>query len=101
MENITQHIDQIALLCQQNRVKRLFAVGWVTTGDKAPNDNIDFLVEIEERDPISYLEIYRLLKLKLEFLYSRNVNLLEPTKIINPFLKKKIDHSKVALYRKI
>jgi len=98
MYHLKKHINQIAVICQKNKVKRLFAVGSVTVSDIKSESSVDLMVIIEERDPLSYVEIYRLLKLSLENLLQRQVNLLEATRIKNPYLKKRIESSKVYLY---
>ncbi|KEO71932.1 nucleotidyltransferase domain-containing protein [Anditalea andensis] len=100
MHNLIKHIKQIAQICEENKVAYLFAVGSVTTGNNTPNDYVDLMVEIDEKDPLLYVETYRHLKLGLETLLSRPVNLLEPTKIKNAYLKKRINSTKVKLYHK-
>jgi len=101
MKQITKHIDQITILCQENKVKYLIAVGSVTYSTDQFNTDVDLLVEIEERDPLSYIQLYRFLKLGLESLLLCNVNLLEPSKIKNSYLKEKLDKTRIFLYIKM
>lgn len=100
MYYLKQHIHQIAQICQENQVKQLFAVGSVTVSDSdlKSGNYVDLMVVIEERDPLSYVEIYRMLKLNFEKVLHRPVNLLEARRIKNPYLKKRIESSKVYLY---
>lgn len=53
MYHLKQHINQIALICKENKVKQLFAVGSVTVSDRNSGSNVDLMVIIEERDPLS------------------------------------------------
>ncbi|MFZ1256175.1 MAG: nucleotidyltransferase domain-containing protein [Saprospiraceae bacterium] len=100
MKKINTHIDQINKLCVSNKVKALFAFGSVTTAKFNVDSDIDLVVDIDERDPIIYSDYYFNLKLQLENLFKRNIDLLEQKAIKNPYLKKEIDQTKVLIYGK-
>jgi len=98
MKIISDHIGQIENLCDQHRVKSLFAFGSVT-GDRFKADSdIDLIVDIDAPDPIEYTDHYFELKFRLEQILQREIDLLEQKAIRNPFLKQEIDQTKVLVY---
>ena len=100
MKEINKHIAQINKLCYLNSVKTLFAFGSVT-GDRFKNDSdIDLVVDFDDEDPISYSEHYFNLKFGLEHIFNRQIELLEEKAIRNPYLKGKIEDTKILIYGK-
>lgn len=100
MKEINLHINQIKRLCDSNKVKSLFAFGSITTDKFRADSDIDLIVNIEENDPFSYADYYFSLKLQLEKLLKRDIDLLEEKAIKNPYLKTNIDQTKVLIYGK-
>lgn len=100
MKIISQHIDKIIQLCEINKVRTLFAFGSVTTDKFKQDSDIDLVVDIDEKDPISYSDNYFNLKFQLEKLLKRQIDLLEQKAIRNRFLKSEIDRTKVQIYAK-
>ena len=85
MKILNQHLDQIKILCELNKVVSLFAFGSVTTDKFGPDSDIDLVVEIEDNDPISYADNYFNLKFKLEEMLKRHIDLLEQKAVRNFF----------------
>jgi predicted nucleotidyltransferase len=100
MKVIDQHINQIVLLCEINKVRTLFAFGSVTTETFRSDSDIDLIVDIDDNDPISYSEKYFNLKFQLEEILKRQIDLLEQKAIRNKFLKSEIERTKVQIYGK-
>jgi predicted nucleotidyltransferase len=100
MNLLNQHIDQIKKLCELNKVSLLFAFGSVITDRFNSDSDIDFVVEIDDNDPISYSDKYFNLKFQLEEILKRPIDLLEQKAIRNRFLKSEIDRTKVQIYGK-
>ena len=98
MNELASHIDQIRRLCKSNKVKSLFAFGSVLSQDFKPDSDIDLIVDIDAKDPLSYSDSYFNLKFQLEQLFQRKVDLLEQNTIKNPYLMKQIDETKVLIY---
>lgn len=98
LNTLTKHSDQIKSLCDANGVRSLFAFGSVTTNNFRPDSDIDMVVDIDEHDPISYSDHYFNLKLQLEQLLKRQIDLLEQKTIRNPYLKQQIEMTKVKVY---
>ena len=97
---LSKHIDQIKRLCEQNKVRALFAFGSVTTENFRADSDIDLVVDIDDDDPISYSNKYFVLKFKLEEMLKRQIDLLEQKAIRNRYLKGEIERTKVQLYGK-
>ena len=91
-------IDQIQELCKINKVKTLFAFGSVTRDDFNDTSDIDLVVDIDEKDPFKYTDIYFNLKSKLEDIFKRQVDLLEERAIKNRLFRRELDNTKVKIY---
>lgn len=98
MKIIQREIEQIHELCKKNKVKTLFAFGFVTRDDFNDNSDIDFVVDIDEKDPFMYTDFYFNLKSKLEYIFKRQVDLLEERAIKNRIFKRELDTTKVKIY---
>ena len=98
MKELLNHIDQIKKLCSANNVKSLFAFGSVTTKKFHRDSDIDLVVDIDEKDPISYSDDYFNLKFRIEEVLNREIDLLEFKAIKNPYLKEQIEKNKVLVY---
>ncbi len=91
-------IEQIKLLCQQNKVKSLFVFGSVTRDDYNRLSDIDLVVDFDEVDPVKYTDLYFNLKSRLENILKRNVDLLEERAIRNRLFRQQIEKTKVLIY---
>ena len=100
MNVLAIHSNEVKRLCDSNKVKRLFAFGSVTTERFNTDSDIDFIVDIADNDPLSYSDKYFNLKLQLELLFKRKIDLLEQKTIRNPYLKARLDQTKVLVYGK-
>jgi predicted nucleotidyltransferase len=100
MNILSGNIDKIKALCDQFHVRSLFAFGSVTNNSFKSSSDIDLVVDIESEDPLSYSDYYFGLKFQLEKLFQRQIDLLESRSIKNPFLKNKIDNTKILVYGK-
>ncbi len=95
---LDNYISQLSEICKLHKVKHLFAFGSVLTEKFTDTSDIDFVVDIESRDPIEYANNYFDLKFKMEDLLDRSIDLLEEKAIKNKYLKLSIDNSKIAIY---
>jgi len=98
MKILNQNIEEIKRLCELNTVRALFAFGSVTTDKFNKESDIDLVVDIDDKDPISYSDKYFNLKFQLEEILKRHIDLLEQKSIRNRFLRSEIDKTKVQLY---
>lgn len=91
-------IEKIKALCEENKVKSLYAFGSVTRDDFNELSDIDLVVDFEEKDPFTYTDLYFNLKSKLENLLKRQVDLLEERAIKNPIFRQELENSRVKIY---
>ena len=98
MQITEPNIKLIQLLCEQHKVKSLYAFGSVTRIDFNDLSDIDMVVDFEEKDPYRYTDLYFNLKYKLEDLLKRQIDLIEERAIKNRIFKQQLDISKVKIY---
>lgn len=98
MKEVSEHIEKIKELCDNTGVEVLFVFGSAASDKLGTDSDIDFLVEFDEKDPIRYSDKYFMLKSGLQSFFKRDIDLLEVRALRNPFLKFKIDQSKVLIY---
>jgi predicted nucleotidyltransferase len=92
-------LENLIPLLEIHQVKKAYVFGSILTEKFNPTESdFDFLVEIEESDPIVKGELLISLWDKLESLANRRVDLLTPESLTNPILKKSIDTNKVKIY---
>jgi uncharacterized protein len=95
---IDKNMDKIRALCDKHKVARLFVFGSVVTDNFKKSSDIDFLVDFSGVDLYDYADNYFDLKLSLEKLLKRCIDLLEDKAVKNPYLRKSIDSSKQLIY---
>jgi uncharacterized protein len=98
MEISESNLKQIKSLCIENDVKSLYAFGSVLRSDFTSISDIDLVVDFNENDPFKYTDLYFNLKLKLEELLKRQVDLLEKRAIKNRFFREQVENTKVKIY---
>ena len=78
-----------------------FGDGWSTLNweyyAKKTNSTV-YVVDIDEKDPFKYTDIYFNLKSKLEEILKHQVDLLEERAIKNIFFRKELELTKVKIY---
>jgi predicted nucleotidyltransferase len=97
IENNKQKIFE---LCKKHYVKELYLFGSAARDDFNENSDIDFLIEFNNKttDPFLYVENNDQLKLNLELLLHREVDLIKYSNLKNKYLKYFIDQEKKLLY---
>jgi len=95
---LDSYTDRINRLCENHKVKQLFAFGSVLNDGFSENSDIDFVVDFSTNDPIDYAEQYFSLKFSLEELLNRPIDLLEQKGIKNKYLVHSINQTKKLIY---
>ena len=96
---IERRIDQLRQLCEKHRVARLDLFGSATGDDFDPErSDFDFLVEFQPMSYEEHADAFFGLFEDLQRLLGREVDLLEPGPIRNPYLRSSIEKSRKALY---
>jgi len=98
VKELKGHIEQIKQLCNAYHVKSLFAFGSIISDKLRTDSDIDLIVDIDSKDPVEYSDNYFALKFQLENVLNRQIDLLEVRALKTPFLKKRIDKTKVLVY---
>lgn len=98
MNIVEKNIASISDLCKKHKVERLFVVGSVLTERFQKSSDIDFIVDFQGVDLYDYADNYFDLKLSLEKLFKRDIDLLEDKAINNPYLRQSLDLSKQLIY---
>lgn len=98
MDLIDRNIDKIRDLCLKHKVGKLFVFGSVNTNRFKTDSDIDLIVDFKEVDLYDYADNYFDLKLSLEKLFNREVDLLEDNAVKNPYLRQSIDSTKQLIY---
>jgi len=96
---ITQNRAEISRICQRHHVRRLEVFGSAaraTDFDVATSD-ADFLVEFAP-DVHQGLEAYYAVKADLEALLKRDVDLVEPGALRNPYLLAGVNSAREVVY---
>jgi len=96
---LSQHIDDIAALCKQHRVKRLDVFGSAARDDFDPaTSDVDFIAEFEAMDASEFTEHYLALLESLEQVLGRPVDLLTDVSRLNKYYRAGIEKSRVQFY---
>lgn len=86
-------------MCQRYSVKKLYVFGSATTDSFNKNSSdIDLLIEIGENDPLERGEKLIGIWDELEDFFQCRIDLLTPTSLKNPVLRKNIHATKVLIY---
>lgn len=90
----------IEAICKTFRIRRLEIFGSAAKGDFNPaHSDLDFIVEFDASDvDTGLLNRFLALATALEKLLGREVDLLTPQSIRNPYFKKKVDESRELVY---
>jgi len=98
-DSISQNSNEFLLICKSHDVKTLYAFGSsINTKFMDETSDIDFLIDIDTKDPIKRGENLIDLWDKFEKFFQRKVDLLTISSIKNPILRKSIDSSKLLIY---
>lgn len=93
--------DALHDLCRRFRVRRLDLFGSAATGrgfDPRRSD-LDLLVAFETLPPVEYAEAYFGLREALEALSGRPVDLVTEAALENPYLRRRVEAERHALFR--
>lgn len=94
-----QRQNEFSELCGSHGMKSVYLFGSALTEEFDPaKSDFDFLVEINETDPVSRGEKLLSFWNKSEKLFNRKVDLLTSSNLKNPFLKSSVDNTKVLIY---
>ena len=92
------HITDLKKLCVLHNVETMYLFGSALNTNFNNNSDIDFLVKFKSIDLAKYFDNYMDLKVNLEKLLGRKIDLLEEQTLKNPILINSINKSKALIY---
>ena len=95
---LEQNMDTVSRLFGQHNVENAYLFGSALAGDFSSVSDIDFLVNFGEVAPEHYFDNYIDLKMELEKIFNRSVDLVEEKTVKNPVLRRSIDRNKKLIY---
>ncbi len=96
---IENNLDSILALFDAHHVLDAYLFGSAATSDFNGKSDVDFLVTFKDSiELMDYADNYFNLKMKLEDLLNRPIDLVSSKSLKNPILIEMIDQSKVNLY---
>jgi uncharacterized protein len=98
MSLIDQYTRDIQKLCEQYKVRRLYAFGSVLTDRFKQDSDVDLIVDFEPLDVRQYADNYFNLKFALEDTLHRPIDLLEEKSIRNPYFRQVIENQRQLIY---
>jgi len=97
MIDIHTYSDTIRRICRSLAVARLELVGSAARDDFQPDrSDIDVVVDFEGTERL--FERYFDLKQQLESCFKRNVDIIQPKALKNPYVKSSIDADRITVY---
>ncbi|MDO5510532.1 MAG: nucleotidyltransferase domain-containing protein [Weeksellaceae bacterium] len=95
---LKNNADIISELCEEHKVKELYAFGSVLNSNFNEESDIDLMVNFLPQDVIEYADNYYDLKFELQKIFKRDIDLLEEKAIKNPYFKRIISENKHLIY---
>jgi len=98
-ELVERHLGALIELCRRYGVERLYLFGSAVSGPLEPSSDLDFLVEMADRQPTAaYARRYLGLAEELERLFARRVDLVTEQAVRNPYLRREIQDTRELIY---
>lgn len=96
---VAEKQKELERLCKKFRVRRLELFGsGVGDGFDPETSDLDFLVEFHELQANEYADTYFGLLEDLRSLFQRDLDLVMPSALRNPYLRESIERSRTLLY---
>jgi len=91
--------SDLVALCKQYSVRRLVVFGSAVSGEfDEANSDLDFIVEFQSLPAGTYADAYFDLKMDLEHLFARSVDLVMSSAIKNPYFQAEVRRTEQELY---
>ena len=95
---ISDNINKIRSVCEENNVKSLFAFGSVIEGRFTEKSDIDLLISFNPMKHEDYAENYFIVADKFEDIFHRPVDLITDKSLGNPYFINSLNKTKTLLY---
>jgi hypothetical protein len=98
-ELVERHRAALSDLCRRYGVNRLYLFGSGVSDRLQPSSDLDFLVEMADRQPnAAYARRYLDFADELERLFARRVDLVTEQAVRNPYLRREIQATRELVY---
>ena len=98
-ELIEIHSAELSDLCKRYGVERLYLFGSAASGQLRDSSDLDFVVEMADREPNpEYADRYLGFAEALELLFGRRVDLVTEQSIHNPYFRREIEETRQLVY---
>ncbi|AYQ31266.1 nucleotidyltransferase family protein [Runella sp. SP2] len=98
MNTLERYTSEIKRLCENHKVKSLYAFGSVLTDRFNSESDIDLIVDFSTIEVEDYADNYFDFKFSLQDLLNRPIDLLEEKAIKNPYFKKSVNQQRQLIY---
>lgn len=98
MNTLEKYTSEIKRLCENHKVKSLYAFGSVLTDRFNSESDIDLIVDFSTINVEDYADNYFDFKFSLQDLLNRPIDLLEEKAIKNPYFKKSVNQQRQLIY---
>ena len=95
---IDENREALIRLCRAYHVKRLDVFGSAATGDFDSSSDIDFIVEFDNEVAPRRFDNYFDLHRALEQLFARQIDLVEPGGLRNPYFIRQVNETRKQIY---
>jgi len=95
---LDKYLNDIHSACTLHNVDKLYVFGSAVTDLFNNKSDIDLLVNFKSTDIENYADNYYHLKLELQKILNRPIDLLELHAIKNPYFKSEIENRKLLIY---
>jgi predicted nucleotidyltransferase len=93
-----QYRDALADICRRHHVKRLELFGSAARGELRPDSDLDFIVEFESIPLKGFADNFFGLMQALSDTFQRPVDLIDESRISNPYFLRAINGNRKVLY---
>jgi uncharacterized protein len=100
MNRLEKYAADITKLCENHKVKSLYAFGSVLTDRFDNESDIDLIVDFSNIEVEDYADNYFEFKFSLQDILKRSIDLLEEKAIKNPYFKKSVNQQRQLIYGK-
>ncbi len=100
MNLIEANKKKLIQLCENYKVKELYAFGSVISDRFNESSDIDLLISFSKVELLEYFDNYMDFKEELEQLLQRQIDLVEDLAIRNPIFRKVVDREKQLIYER-
>ncbi len=98
-EIITKNKQNLVALFQKNKVKKAYVFGSVLNSNFNENSDIDLIIDFESNlQPLEKGELWWSLYEDLKKLFNKEVDIINESKIKNPYFLQEINSTKELIY---